>query len=1061
MARGPPAEDLSASVWTIDLTDPSDHQISLGVVGTDLVLTVNGITATRALQLVSSVLITGAADHDDTLTLLGPIPVPVTFDGGDGGFDTIVGSHDHTAWNVTGAGAGSVGNVTFTNVEHLAGAPDNEDTFAFESGGSLTGGVDGGPGGFDTLVVDAGAAAEIRSFAVDGSSGTIVAGNRTIVYAGLEPVLVNAGNATNTVFTLTAGADEAVLEAVSATQLRLRSTATTPTFEATTFTMPTTSLTINLGAGADNITIASLGTYTGQLIVVGGDGEDTLGGPAAGAAWVIESAGAGTLGSAEFSEFEVLAGGSGVDTLTGPDVDTAWEIAGADAGALDGFAFSGFEQLVGGSAVDAFAIVEGGSISGSIAGGGGSDALVAWDTANDWELTAQNAGTLEFGSAPTVTIAFASIENLIGGAGDDTFVIGASAGVDGLVDGGPADADADPQPVDTLDYSAWTAAVEVHLTGGDTSLELVFSSATANADPGAGTLRLGSATQNAATVIRVDLDDATGTAIAALLDAFDDGPGTIKGRIRLVERRRPDEGAGLRRHRRRHARRGRIPQHHGRPRRVERPVAVRRRRRARPDLRPRVADGERRRCVRRHRRDRRRRVAAGHGDRALRSVPALERHGRGCLRRRRDLVQRGRAPRRRRRQQRRLHRRRRRRASADRWPAARAARTASSSIRTPPPGRTSTRPAADSAGTASLHGKTIVYSGLDRQQVLTGCTGANIVNCLVSGTFSDDTIVVEAGATAGTTTVRFEGTGWYDATTGLTTNEYTFANPTESLTIEAREGTDSITVQSLGGGFGAGLNLYGHFRATSGPPMPVDDPYLDTVTFAGSIDTGGHTLDVWADNIVVANDVSLTIGDGYINLRARLVGIATLENLLPGFGTDRRVSIEIGERAVLSGTGIYLIAQAEDKSLSDTLGLEKEWDNFVIDTADESRRGPDGAAREGAGEDLDRHHHGQDGGAAAQHGHRGHLRDRRGRRQRRGGGQPLQHRLRTGEGDGHDRHRDRRRDRGRSRGRPHVDRERDGEPQRDDEPRDREHPEPGPAGRAVARRRQRRGDLAT
>ena len=96
MARGPPAEDLSASVWTIDLTDPSAHQISLGVVGTDLVLTVNGITATRALQLVSSVLITGAADLDDTLTLLGPIGVPVTFDGGDRGFDSLAieGSYD-------------------------------------------------------------------------------------------------------------------------------------------------------------------------------------------------------------------------------------------------------------------------------------------------------------------------------------------------------------------------------------------------------------------------------------------------------------------------------------------------------------------------------------------------------------------------------------------------------------------------------------------------------------------------------------------------------------------------------------------------------------------------------------------------------------------------------------------------------------------------------------------------------------------------------------------------------------------------------------------------------
>ena len=51
-------------------------------------------------------------------------------------------------------------------------------------------------------------------------------------------------------------------------------------------------------------------------------------------------------------------------------------------------------------------------------------------------------------------IGFASVENLIGGSADDKFLIGASGSVDGVVDGGSSDADADPQPVDTLDFSA-------------------------------------------------------------------------------------------------------------------------------------------------------------------------------------------------------------------------------------------------------------------------------------------------------------------------------------------------------------------------------------------------------------------------------------------------------------------------------------------------------------------------------------------------------------------------------------------------------------------------------
>ena len=62
-------------------------------------------------------------------------------------------------------------------------------------------------------------------------------------------------------------------------------------------------------------------------------------------------------------------------------------------------------------------------------------------------------------AAGSFSIAFTSIENLIGGNQDDTFVFGASGGVDGLVDAGPADAEADPQPVDTLD----SRKVEQHI----------------------------------------------------------------------------------------------------------------------------------------------------------------------------------------------------------------------------------------------------------------------------------------------------------------------------------------------------------------------------------------------------------------------------------------------------------------------------------------------------------------------------------------------------------------------------------------------------------------------
>lgn len=61
-----------------------------------------------------------------------------------------------------------------------------------------------------------------------------------------------------------------------------------------------------------------------------------------------------------------------------------------------------------------------------------------------------------------------------------------------------------------------------------------FSTGTADADPGAGVLRLNNATQNAATEAYIDLVDADGATQTAWLDGFDDASGSRKGRIRLT-----------------------------------------------------------------------------------------------------------------------------------------------------------------------------------------------------------------------------------------------------------------------------------------------------------------------------------------------------------------------------------------------------------------------------------------------------------------------------------------------------------------------------------------------
>lgn len=66
-----------------------------------------------------------------------------------------------------------------------------------------------------------------------------------------------------------------------------------------------------------------------------------------------------------------------------------------------------------------------------------------------------------------------------------------------------------------------------------TAIQYAFDTTTTDADPGAGKLRLSSATQNASTVIRADLADINAADMTTLLDTFDDSTNTIKGQIRL------------------------------------------------------------------------------------------------------------------------------------------------------------------------------------------------------------------------------------------------------------------------------------------------------------------------------------------------------------------------------------------------------------------------------------------------------------------------------------------------------------------------------------------------
>ncbi|MBY5161789.1 choice-of-anchor D domain-containing protein [Salsipaludibacter albus] len=209
---------------------------------------------------------------DDRLVLSGASSRRVTVDGG-GGDDTLVGPGADLDWAVSGPDGGTVAGVVFVSFEHLVGAADTDDTFTIAEGGSLTGSVDGGSGGFDTLDVRR-SVGSASSTATGPQSGIVTLDGVTFTYAGLEPVDV-AGTDELTL-TLADTADVATLQLDPG---GLKLDVTSGTVEDHVFAVPTTSLTIDLGEGADALTIDAgvMAALAGVAVIIrGGGGSDTL-----------------------------------------------------------------------------------------------------------------------------------------------------------------------------------------------------------------------------------------------------------------------------------------------------------------------------------------------------------------------------------------------------------------------------------------------------------------------------------------------------------------------------------------------------------------------------------------------------------------------------------------------------------------------------------------------------------------------------------------------------------------------------------------------------------------
>ena len=270
--------DINVPDGKLSLDIISNHTLDLSDISEDLTLLFDSTNTISIKKIISndSPSLLGDADLqfslDEIDTIIGGkgqndfvFEEGTTFDGiidsSLGENDTLSISGGDRIWEITGFNTGTVDNIDFLGIENLKGGADNKDTFVFESSGHISGTIDGGDAGFDTLSL-LGKHHRVKYSAIDPNSGTVNRDNDIITYTGLEPIFDNT-DTTNRIIGLSNSDDTDAVLSQNGSQLSL----TGSTFEGITFNNPSASLTIQGLEGTDTITVQALDLDHTQLII--------------------------------------------------------------------------------------------------------------------------------------------------------------------------------------------------------------------------------------------------------------------------------------------------------------------------------------------------------------------------------------------------------------------------------------------------------------------------------------------------------------------------------------------------------------------------------------------------------------------------------------------------------------------------------------------------------------------------------------------------------------------------------------------------------------------------
>lgn len=273
----------------------ADLSFSMGGAVNDLTLEMNNIDGVETIQLINNddpdsatqVVDSQALSETTGVEIIGseqadrlivdysnPFSLPISFlDSTPGDGDVLEVSGGDQTWNITGPDSGAVADITFSGIENLTGAADNEDTFVFSAEGSISGLVEGGDGGFDSLELFGGHF-EMTSYTVTGpDSGVIDRDGDILTFAGFEPITDNdAGEKT---FSGTSGADVITVSGTGGS-VTISGASSGSAFESITYTTPG-NITVNASGGNDVINVNAMGSdYNGDITINAGDGADAL-----------------------------------------------------------------------------------------------------------------------------------------------------------------------------------------------------------------------------------------------------------------------------------------------------------------------------------------------------------------------------------------------------------------------------------------------------------------------------------------------------------------------------------------------------------------------------------------------------------------------------------------------------------------------------------------------------------------------------------------------------------------------------------------------------------------